>query len=117
VTITVTLASPEVLTVPANAIQTAQSGQHVYVVKDGIADIRPVVVERTYENVAVIAKGLTEGETVVTDGQLRVIPKKPVEVKEAGATTGKGGKGGKGKGDKGGDGKTKTKEKKEAADE
>ena len=108
VTVTVTLSSPEVLTVPASAIQTAQNGQHVFVVKDGVADLRPVVVERNYEADAVIAKGLEEGETVVTDGQLRVIPKKPVEIKDAtpSSADGKAGKGG-------GEGGGKKKKKKE----
>jgi membrane fusion protein, multidrug efflux system len=109
-TVTVTLASPEVLAVPGNAVQTSQTGQHVYVVKaDKTAELRPVVVERNYENDAVISKGLTEGETVVVDGQLRVIPGKPVEVKEAGASATSGG----GRGGKGGEGKGKKKDKKE----
>jgi multidrug efflux system membrane fusion protein len=83
-TVTVTLASPEVLTIASSAIQTSQSGQHLYVVKpDKTVELRPVVVERNYEADAVIAKGLTEGETVVIDGQLRVIPGKPVEIKES----------------------------------
>ncbi len=47
---------------------------------------------------AVIAKGLKEGETVVIDGQLRVIPGRPVEVKAPAGTAAAGGKeGGKGK--------------------
>jgi multidrug efflux system membrane fusion protein len=99
-TVTVTLASPEVLTISSNAVQTSQSGQHVFVVKpDKTAELRPVVIERIYENDAVIAKGLAEGETVVVDGQLRVIPGKPVEVKEAAPAAGgkSGGEGGKGK--------------------
>ena len=85
----VTLADPEVLTVAASAIQTSQTGQHVYVVSsERIAELRPVVVERTYEGLAVVTKGLKEGETVVIDGQLRVIPGRPVEIKSpAGATT------------------------------
>jgi multidrug efflux system membrane fusion protein len=83
VTVTVTLAAPEVLTIANSAIQTSQSGQHVYVVlADHTAELRPVVVERLHENDAVIAKGLAVGETVVVDGQLRVIPGKPVEIKE-----------------------------------
>jgi multidrug efflux system membrane fusion protein len=109
VTVTVTLSSPEVLTIPASAVQTAQNGQHVFVVKDGIADIRPVLIERNYEADAVIAKGLQEGETVVIDGQLRVIPKKPVEIKDANPAPGasKAGKGG-------GEGGGKKKKKKES---
>jgi hypothetical protein len=56
----------------------------------------------------VVAKGLEEGETVVVDGQLRVIPKKPVEIKDANPSPadGKAGKGG-------GEGGGKKKKKKE----
>jgi multidrug efflux system membrane fusion protein len=87
-TVVVTLDAPEVLTIPSSAIQTSQSGQHVFVVRaDKIAEMRPVVIERTHDHDAVIAKGLALGETIVIDGQLRVIPGKPVEVKEAAATT------------------------------
>jgi multidrug efflux system membrane fusion protein len=98
----ITLSTPEVLTVASSAVQTAQSGQHVFVVKaDNTAELRPVVVERSFEADSVIAKGLNEGELVVVDGQLRVVPGKPVEIKEGagaqgGATAGAG-KGGKGK--------------------
>lgn len=79
----VTLSNPEVLTVASSAVQTSQTGQHVYVVSaDRIAELRPVTVERTFEGLAVITKGLKEGETVVIDGQLRVIPGRAVEIKQ-----------------------------------
>jgi membrane fusion protein, multidrug efflux system len=79
----VTLANPEVLTVAASAVQTSQTGQHVYVVSaDRIAELRPITVERTHEGQAVVTKGLSEGESVVIDGQLRVIPGRAVEIKQ-----------------------------------
>ncbi len=96
-TVTVTLAAPDVMTVASSALQTSQAGQHVYIVKsDQTAELRPVVVERLAGPVAVIASGITEGETVVTDGQLRVIPGRPVEIKspDGGAKSGKNPKGG-----------------------
>jgi multidrug efflux system membrane fusion protein len=97
-TVVVTLDAPEVITIPSSAVQTSQSGQHVFVVKpDKVAELRPIVVERTLEQDAVIAKGLTEGETIVIDGQLRVIPGKPVEVKEGAAVPGAAKSGGEGK--------------------
>lgn len=109
-TVSVTLSAPEALTISSSAIQTSQSGQHVYVVNaDKTAELRPVVVERAFENDAVIAKGLTEGETVVVDGQLRVMPGRPVEIKEPGAAGGAG-RGKSGKGDKRGKGKMKERE-------
>jgi multidrug efflux system membrane fusion protein len=119
-TVTVTLASPEALTVPSSAMQTSQSGQHVYVVKaDKTAELRPVIVERTYELDTVISKGLTEGETIVVEGQLRVLPGRPVDIKDpnapaASARSGKGGKSGRGeKVDKSGNGAEPGKARKE----
>ena len=99
-TVTVTLATPEALTVASSALQTSQAGQYVYVVKsDKTAEFRPVVVERLAGADAVIAKGLMAGETVVVDGQLRVLPGKPVDIKELGPTgAGKPGKVADGKG-------------------
>lgn len=83
-TVTLTLANPEVIAVPGSALQTSQRGQYVYVVKaDQTAELRPVVVERSQGPDAVIAQGLSTGETVVTEGQLRVIPGRPVDIKSA----------------------------------
>jgi len=111
-TVSVTLATPEVLTVPSSSLQTSQSGQHVYVIKaDKTAELRPIVVERNFEADAVIAKGLTEGEMIVIDGQLRVVPGRPVEVKDPAGTSGpKAGKSGKSAGE--GKGKKKDQENK-----
>lgn len=114
-TVRVTLASPRVLTVPSNAVQTAQRGQHVFVVRaDQTAELRPVVVERTADQDAVIAKGLVEGETIIVEGQVRVLPDKPVAVKNpgGGADGGRGAKGGKRAG--GTEDKKKTKQEKKA---
>ena len=101
-TVTVTLAAPEALTVASSALQTSQAGQHVYVIlADKTAELRPVIVERLAGPLAVIAKGLSDGETVVVDGQLRVIPGKPVEIKTAeGASGAADGKRNKAGGDK-----------------
>lgn len=67
---------------PASAVQTSQQGQYVFVVKDDqTVELRPVKVDRMDEAEAVIDKGLTGGETVVTDGQLRLVPGARVEVK------------------------------------
>lgn len=80
-TVRLTLESPQVLVVPATAIQNDQQGQHVLVVRpDHTAELRPVKVERTTETDAVISTGVSEGETVITEGQLRVLPGQPVEI-------------------------------------
>ena len=79
----VTLSNPEVLTIASSAVQNSQTGQHVYVISaDRIAELRPVTIERTHEGLAIVSKGLKQGETVVIDGQLRVIPGRAVEIKQ-----------------------------------
>ena len=61
--------------VPSEAVQDGQRGQFIFVVKaDQTVESRPVTVTRTIGRKAVIAKGVTPGETVVTDGQLRLYP-------------------------------------------
>jgi membrane fusion protein, multidrug efflux system len=69
--------------VPAEAVQNGQQGQFVYVVKPGNhVDIRMVTLGRSFGNNYVVDKGLAPGETVVTDGQLRLFPNaevRPVE--------------------------------------
>lgn len=70
------------IVVPARAVQTGQRGQYVYVVKaDKAVEMRTISVFRTIGQETIIDKGLAEGETVVTDGQLRLTPKSKVEIK------------------------------------
>lgn len=72
---------PDRVVCPAAAVQTGQAGQYVFVVTaSGTAEQRPVVVARADEREAVIESGLSAGETVVTDGQLRLAPGAPVEI-------------------------------------
>jgi multidrug efflux system membrane fusion protein len=61
--------------VPSEAVQDGQRGQFIFVVKaDQTVEPRPVTVARTIGRKAVISKGVMPGETVVTDGQLRLFP-------------------------------------------
>jgi multidrug efflux system membrane fusion protein len=65
----------DALLVPTTAIQVGQQGSYVFVVSaEGTAEMRPVVVDRAIGDETVIASGLEGGETVITDGQLRVVP-------------------------------------------
>jgi len=84
VDVTVTLGEqPDRVVCPASAVQTGQQGQYVFVVKDDhTVEQRPVQVDRMDERDAVIADGLSGGETVVTDGQLRLVPGAPIQVKQ-----------------------------------
>jgi multidrug efflux system membrane fusion protein len=60
---------------PAAAVQNGQQGQFVYVVGNGSkVDLRPVTVGRAFGTRVVIDKGVNAGDTVVTDGQLRLFP-------------------------------------------
>jgi multidrug efflux system membrane fusion protein len=69
-------------------VQTGRNGEVVYVVKsDSTVEERPVKVARTFEGDSVISSGIHPGETVVTDGQLRLIPGIKVQVtKSAGGS-------------------------------
>ena len=61
------------IVVPAQAVQSSQSGDFVFVVKpDATVAKRPVVVGLSRGGSSVIDKGVEAGETVVTDGQLRL---------------------------------------------
>jgi len=77
------LSREEAVVEPSQAVQTGQQGQYVYVVKgDQTVESRPVQVARTVGGDAVVASGLAPGETVVTDGQLRLAPGAKVTTKE-----------------------------------
>jgi multidrug efflux system membrane fusion protein len=66
---------PNALTVPINALQQNNDGQFVYVVgADKRVSVQPVEVEQRLHAVALIAKGLLAGETVVVQGQYRLTP-------------------------------------------
>ncbi|HUJ26403.1 MAG TPA: efflux RND transporter periplasmic adaptor subunit [Myxococcales bacterium] len=72
---------------PAEAVQRGQQGEFVFVVKsDQTVESRAVTVSRSDPHEAVIEKGLQPGETVVTDGQLRLQQGMKVQIKgEAGS--------------------------------
>ncbi len=73
---------PSALVVPSQAIQTGQEGQFVFVVTADLqAETRPVKVERSLNGEVIVQEGLKPGETVVTEGQLRLVPGAKVEIK------------------------------------
>ena len=66
---------PDALVVPDQAVQMGQAGAFVYVVKpDQTVETRQIRVARTVDRQSVVSSGLTGGETVVTEGQLRLFP-------------------------------------------
>jgi multidrug efflux system membrane fusion protein len=67
--------------VPATAVQIAQQGPFVYVVKpDSTAELRPVVQGQRQGDQVVIDKGVNAGDQVVTTGQMGVAPGAKVHV-------------------------------------
>jgi multidrug efflux system membrane fusion protein len=83
VNVKVTLTSdPRAVVVPSTAVQAGQQGTFVFVVKnDQTVELRPVVVARTRGDESVMKSGVKTGETVVTDGQIRLVPGSRVSVK------------------------------------
>jgi len=75
---------PRAIVVPNASVQSSQQGQFVFVVKnDATVEARPIKVAWVDGDDAVIESGLQAGETVVTDGQLRLVPGARVSVKPA----------------------------------
>jgi membrane fusion protein, multidrug efflux system len=72
------------IVVPVTAVQTRQDGKFVFVVKpDMTVEARSVLAGRTIERDVVIEKGLSEGESVVTTGQLRLVPGSRIQIKSS----------------------------------
>ena len=63
------------IVVPTTAVQNSQTGSSIYVLKaDSTVELRTVKVARTDHDNTLLADGVKAGETVVTDGQLRLLP-------------------------------------------
>jgi multidrug efflux system membrane fusion protein len=76
--------APSAIVVPSLAVSTGQQGSYVYVVNpDSTVSPRPVEVERTVDELTIVSSGLKSGESVVTDGQLRLSPGAKVVIKKA----------------------------------
>ena len=68
--------------VPTAAVQSGQQGTFVYVIKaDKTVELRPVTIARTHGDDSIIGTGVKAGETIVTDGQLRLVPGSRVSIK------------------------------------
>ncbi len=65
-----TIRTENAVVLPTVAVQRSQTGNFVFVVKDGVAKVQPVKVDRTLQGQSVITEGLSGGEDVVVDGQL-----------------------------------------------
>ena len=86
---------PNAIVVPAQAVQTGQDGQYVFVVKsDNTVEQRAVAANQHVDQDIVIEKGLKPGEVVVTEGQLRLEPGSRVTTDLNAPAGGRGGRGG-----------------------
>jgi RND family efflux transporter MFP subunit len=85
VRVQLTFREEEAVVVPPTAVQLSQTGSFVFVVKNGVATVQPVKIARTSQDGAVVESGLQGGETVVTDGQLRLTDGSPVAPRSASA--------------------------------
>ena len=73
---------PNATVVPAHSIITTQAGSYVYVVRSNdTVEQRTVVPGRTIDDDTVVDKGLKPGETIVTDGQVNLIPGAKVAIR------------------------------------
>ena len=84
VNVVVTLSTePTAIVVPSAAVQAGQEGTYVFTVNESQAvEMRPVTVARVRGAESVIASGVRPGETVVTDGHLRLVPGSRISVKQ-----------------------------------
>ncbi len=82
VNVTINLVTEDpVLVVPSQAIQPSQKGNYVYVLTDkGTVEMRIVQILRSVGLETALKDGVSDGETVVTDGHLKLVPGSKVEI-------------------------------------
>ena len=77
----------EAVLVPNEAIQQGADGNFLYVVKaEDTVEVRKLEIIASHQGMTAIGKGVAAGETVVTDGQLRLTPGAKVMARPAGGT-------------------------------
>jgi multidrug efflux system membrane fusion protein len=82
------------IVVPGQAVQTGQDGQYIFVVDaDSKVEQRPITTGQRVNDDVVIEKGLQPGETIVTEGQLRLEAGTRVQTGGGGDQGGRGGRG------------------------
>jgi membrane fusion protein (multidrug efflux system) len=65
---------PQALTIPTEAVVPEQSGQKIFLYKNGVAEARPVVVGIRQANRIQILEGVAAGDSVITTGLLQIYP-------------------------------------------
>lgn len=74
--------------IPSQAVQNGQQGTFVFVIKDdNTVEARTITTSDAQQaGEVIVQKGLSAGERIVTDGQLRLVPGSKVQVKQTAAT-------------------------------
>ena len=73
---------PDALVIPAQALQTGQTGTYVFVVRpDHTVEMRPTAVRTLDDGQMIVESGLKAGELVDTEGQMRLTPGAKVSMK------------------------------------
>jgi len=86
VIVTLPGAKPQIV-VPTSAIVNDQQGQSVFVVRhDNTVELVTVQVDRTYGDDSILSEGLKEGDVVVIDGQLKLLPDSVVKITQSSPT-------------------------------
>jgi multidrug efflux system membrane fusion protein len=79
----------DAVVIPAEAVQQGAGGSFLFVAKeDSTVEIRKIRIASVQKQFAIVAEGLAGGETVVTEGHLRLTPGariKPADAAEGGA--------------------------------
>jgi RND family efflux transporter MFP subunit len=88
VTTELTLRNEDAVVVPTDAVQVGQTGSIVFVVENGVAKVRKVETGRQVDSETVIESGLKDGETVVTEGHLRLSNGARVSIRKPKAAAG-----------------------------
>ncbi len=79
---------PNALVIPSAAVVAGQQGSFVFVIQaDSSAATKPVTVNRTAGDLAIVTGDIQPGDRVVVDGQLRLRPGAKVQIKAAADTT------------------------------
>jgi multidrug efflux system membrane fusion protein len=74
--------------VPNEAVQQGADGNFYAVKADDTVEVRKLEIIASHQGMTAIGKGVAVGETVVTDGQLRLTPGATVKAKPAGEPPG-----------------------------
>jgi len=73
----------DVVVIPAKAVQSGRNENFVYVVDAGNkAQVRNIVTDPEDDGQVVVRKGLAKGERIVLEGQVRIAPGVPVEIRQ-----------------------------------